>query len=224
MERTTFREGLKKSVPIMMGYIPIAIAYGVLGMKAGIPPHLVVLMSVIIYAGASQFMAISLLTTGIAPWTAILSVGVVNFRMLVMGLSFHSKVETTLPSRILLSLGLTDETFAMLSMEENLHPAFAKGVMLGSYLSWILGAVLGILFGNFLPAFLSGGLGIGLYTLFIYLLIQALDGRWKLLGIPLASIFLNIVLSVWIADGIALVLAILGGALVGIFLGGDGLE
>jgi 4-azaleucine resistance transporter AzlC len=216
-----FYQGLKSSFPIMTGYIPIAMAYGVIGIQAGIPAWVIISMSIFVYAGASQFMAINLFTLGTSPWEMAMAIGVLNFRHVVMGLSFQNRITLPQSDRILTSLGLTDETFAFLSLDKNLNGPYAKGVMLGSYLSWVLGAVAGILFGNILPGILSQGLEIAIYTLFITLLVSSLKVNPKLLYVPVVSMAANTIITPYLSSGLAILVSILVGAAAGTLLGGD---
>jgi len=216
----TFLSGLKGSAPIMTGYIPIAIAYGVIGIQEGIPPWVLLSMSILIYAGASQFMAINLFSMGISPIEMMFTIGVINLRHIVMGISFQNRFAFSFKDRILSSLGLTDETFATLSLRKDLAPAYMRGVMVGSYGSWIFGAVMGILFGHVLPPILSQGLAIAIYVLFITLLTASLKGRWKIVYIPLSSMMAHLLLSTILPSGLSIVLSILIGAIIGSIQGG----
>ncbi len=221
IEKRTFTQGIKSSIPIMTGYIPIAIAYGVIGIKAGLPAWVIISMSVFIYAGASQFMAINLFTLGTAPLEMMIAVGVLNLRHVVMGMSFQNRINISFTDRILTSLGLTDETFAFLSLDNDLNGAYAKGVMFGSYLSWVIGAAAGILFGNILPDIISQGLEIAIYTLFITLLVSSLKVSGNMLYVPLVSMITNSIISQRLSSGLSILISILAGAVAGMIFGGD---
>ncbi|MFH5836112.1 AzlC family ABC transporter permease [Proteiniclasticum sp. C24MP] len=217
----SFHDGVKNSFPIMTGYVPIAMAYGVIGIQAGIPAWVIISMSIFIYAGASQFMAINLFTIGTSPWEMAMAIGVLNLRHVVMGLSFQNRTTLTQTDRVITSLGLTDETFAFLSLDQNLNGPYAKGVMLASYLSWVLGAVAGIVFGNILPSILSQGLEIAIYTLFITLLVSSLKGTRKLFYVPVVSMLTNIIITPVLSSGLSILVSILAGAMAGTLWGGD---
>lgn len=219
-----FNEGIRASIPIVTGYVPIAIAYGVLGVKSGIPASAIIAMSIFIYGGASQFMAITLFLAGTAPIEMAIATGMLNIRHFVMELSFHKKLEAGFRDKILTSLGLTDETFAFLALENSPSPDYAKGVMLSSYLSWIGGTVIGALSGNFIPEVISKGMSIGLYTLFITLLVSALRGRLRLIFIPLTGMFVNSVVSRFLSPGMSILISITLASLVGAWFGGESIE
>lgn len=219
-----FREGIRSSLPIVTGYVPIAIAYGVLGVKSGIPASVIIAMSIFIYGGASQFMAISLFAAGTAPIEMAIATGMLNIRHFVMELSFHKNLHTGLKNKILTSLGLTDETFSFLSLETSPSPEYSKGIMLASYLAWIGGTVIGALSGNFIPEVLSKGMSIGLYTLFITLLLSGLRGKLRLVFIPLAGMLVNTVVSTFLSPGMSILISITLASLLGAFFGGETIE
>jgi len=215
-----FRRGIRRSFPIIAGYLPISIAYGVIGIRSGIPAWVIVSMSLFIYAGAGQFMAVNLFALGVAPLEMILGIGVLNFRHFVMGLSLQSRIKSNLPDRLLLSLGMTDETFTLLSLEREIDPAYAKGIMLGAYGSWISGTVAGILFGNILPNIIASGLEIAIFALFISLLVSSLEDKGSLISIPAVSMITNSIFSRMLPSGISILLSILLGAFSGALSGG----
>ncbi len=67
-----FREGVKDALPVVLGYLPVGIAFGLLARNAGVTPSEVGLMSLLVYAGASQFLAIEMIYKGIT-WLPFLS-------------------------------------------------------------------------------------------------------------------------------------------------------
>jgi 4-azaleucine resistance transporter AzlC len=219
-----FRQGIRDSLPIVTGYVPIAIAYGVLGVKSGIPASAIVAMSIFIYGGASQFMAITLFLAGTAPIEMAIATGMLNIRHFVMELSFHKNLKAGFQDKVLTSLGLTDETFAFLALESSPSPDYSKGVMLSSYLSWIGGTVIGALSGNFIPEVVSKGMSIGLYTLFITLLVSALRGKLRLIFIPLTGMLVNSVFSRFLSPGMSILISITLASLIGAWFGGESIE
>ena len=166
-------------------------------------------------------MAINLFTLGTSPWEMAIAVGVLNLRHVVMGLSFQSRIKLDLRDRLLTSLGLTDETFAFLSLDKNMNASYVKGVMLGSYVSWISGAIAGILFGNILPSIISQGLEIAIYTLFITLLVSSLKINSRLFYVPIVSMLTNIIITPIVSGGLSILLSIIVGAMAGTVFGGD---
>src|SRR5699024_1431641 len=110
------RKGITIGFPIMLGYLPIAITYGVLAKQAGMTLTELTLMSVMVFAGASQFMGANMIAVGAGALEIIVATFVLNFRHFVMSLSFMNRLRNlSLKWKAPLSLGLTDETFAMSS-------------------------------------------------------------------------------------------------------------
>src|SRR5699024_7851079 len=115
------KEGFKASLPIALGYIPVAITSGVLAMQAGMSLLEVSLMSALVYAGASQFMGANMIAVQATAIEIIVATFVLNFRHFIMSLSFANTVRETVPlrGRFLLSLGLPDESFAVAAIEKD---------------------------------------------------------------------------------------------------------
>ena len=92
--------------------------------------------------------------------------------------------KTSLPIRLLLSFGLTDEVFAMSITDKKINkltPSFFAGLALFSYLSWNVGSALGIVFSSILPSIVSKSLGVSLYAMFIGLLVPNMKKSIRLL-------------------------------------------
>ena len=194
-----FQAGLSAGWPICLGYIPIGLAFGVLAQKAGMTPLEIGLMSILVFAGSSQFIAVSMLAAGASSLAIIMTTFMVNLRHVLMSSSlavFLEKVNRTKIS--LFAYGVTDESFAVN------HPRWDQGkwdinralvVNHSANLIWIAATVLGGVGGQFIPA---GALGIdyALIAMFICLLIFQLKSR------------IHVITAV-IAGGVAVILAVL---------------
>lgn len=84
---TSIKEGMGASWPICVGYFPLGFAFGVLAQKAGFDMLDIALMSVLVYAGSSQFIAVAMLSSGAAPASIVLTTFMVNLRHVLMGSS-----------------------------------------------------------------------------------------------------------------------------------------
>src|SRR5699024_6281116 len=107
--KAMFQRGLQAGFPIILGYIPVAITFGVLAAQGGLSLIQLTMMSALVYAGASQFMGVNMIVAGSAAVEIIVATLVLNFRHFIMSLSFMNDVKETvsMKSRIGLSLGLT---------------------------------------------------------------------------------------------------------------------
>ncbi|MCK8818021.1 AzlC family ABC transporter permease [Natroniella sulfidigena] len=197
--KPSFLAGIKKGIPIALGYIPIGITFGLMANSAGIPYYISIMMSLFVFAGASQFIAVNLLMLHTGAWEIILTTLIINLRHFLMSASLSQKLNPALSNRwrSLLAFGVTDETFSVASLEsnENLGPQFLLGLNLISYGAWNLGTILGVLLGTNLPELIQNSMGIGLYAMFIGLLVPSLKKSPPILIIALIAIISNSLLD-----------------------------
>ena len=170
--RNEMKEGLVSAIPVIIGYTPVAIAFGLLAKNNGITFGDTSLFSIIVYAGASQFMALDLIQAGVSTGSIILATLLLNLRHLMMSASLSMKLVDAKKSYLpLVAFGITDETFSVLSFKDGrLSLPFAIVVNILSYFSWISGTIVGFLVGEILPKSLQSSLSIGLYAMFAALL------------------------------------------------------
>jgi len=191
----SFIHGLKAGLPIALGYIPIAIAFGVLSKSLNIPSYISILMSFIIFAGASQFVGVNLISIGASMGEIILTTFILNFRHFLMSSSLSQRIKGNTPKSILgiLAFGITDETFAIASLQkdEKLSPGFILGLNIIAFTSWNIGTWLGILISSGLPEFLKNGMGIALYAMFIGLLTPSLRKSRSVLTVASVAAIVN---------------------------------
>src|SRR5690349_9628755 len=111
IKQSDFLMGMKVGVPVAVGYIPIAIAFGLLAKTAEVPNQITILMSFLIYAGASQFIGVNLLVLGASYSEIILTTFILNLRHFLMTAALAQKVNADVSKtwRSLLAFGITDE-------------------------------------------------------------------------------------------------------------------
>ncbi|WP_110111987.1 AzlC family ABC transporter permease [Bacillus sp. CGMCC 1.16541] len=219
-----FIKGVTAATPIMIGYLPIGITFGLLAKQAELSLYELTAMSVFVFAGASQFMAANMIAGGIGVVEIIVATFILNFRHFIMSLSVMNALKVIpLRFKVLMSAGLTDETFALSSMnidkvkEEKSH-YFYLGLISASYFTWVFGSFLGGLVGGFIPHALSQSMTIALYVMFIALLVPSVKKEWRLGVIALISMIFNYGFSQFMSSGWAIVFATLLGGFSGIFL------
>ena len=164
----------KLTIPVLMGYIPLGMAFGLLLSKLMIPWYYALIMSVFVFAGSGQFLLLTLL----ASHATILEIGIatflLNLRHTFYGLSMVSTFKNFSWKKYYLIFGLTDETFALLKTsdvpEDNRQNAYLLITALNqSY--WIIGSVVGAVLGNIVP-FNYTGIEFSLTALFVVLSIE----------------------------------------------------
>ncbi|MBN1267244.1 MAG: AzlC family ABC transporter permease [Anaerolineales bacterium] len=224
MNTRQFFQGIKAGFAIGAGYFPIAVAFGALAMEAGLGIRDSALMSVLVFAGASQFMAAGMFLAGAGGLQIIAATFFVNLRHLVMSLSVHHRLEKTGRGiRALVSFGITDEMFAFLTLHTDSSPAainpfFTLGLNTTAYLGWVSGTVVGCLSAQIIPGEISTAMTFGLYALFIGLLMPSVQRSRAAAVVAGASMVLNTFFSLVLETGWAMVLATILGAVIGTFV------
>lgn len=191
--RQAWREALRQTLPVMFGYIPLGAAFGVLFTQLPLSPWLGLLMSVIILAGAGQFLAVALLGAGAGVTEVAVATLLLNSRHLFYGLSLLERFREAGIAKLYLIFGLTDETYSLLSSlprsgerDDKAARRNDQRLMLRitalNQLWWVLGTALGLAAGQL--TFDSSGIEFALTALFVVLGIEqwyALRERWPFL-------------------------------------------
>ena len=217
---TTLREGLSAGWPICLGYLPIGMAFGVLAQKAGLTPVQIGLMSILVFAGSSQFIAVSMLTAGASTPAIITTTFVVNLRHLLM--SSALAVYLRRAHRGLLALyayGVTDESFAVNLPRFNARTWTLSRALVVNHaanLTWFASTVAGGVGGRFIP---EGAFGIdyALIAMFICLLIYQIKRRIHLLTAVMAGL-LAVGLALAVPGNTYIVIASVLAATVGVII------
>ncbi|HAE92039.1 MAG TPA: autotransporter [Tissierella sp.] len=192
------KQGVLASLPIVIGYFPIAMAFGLLSKNTDISFRDTSLLSMMVYAGASQFMALDLIKVGVSTGSIILATFLLNLRHMMMSASlaveFQDMNKRHLP---VVAFGITDETFSVISFnKENINLPFVLTINILSYISWVLGTVAGYLVGQILPASLQSSLSIGLYAMFAALLFPEIKKSRNVLFLSIISSIVYLLLFV----------------------------
>jgi len=170
------KQGIKDALPIVLGYLPLGMAFGVLAKEAGLSVMQATMMSVLCFTGAGQYITIGIMQAGGAIITIIIANFLVNLRYLLFSASTVPYLKERMPvfTASLLSYGLTDETYAVAMSHYQDHPATAAymaGLNLTSHLGWIGGTLLGALLGSFITNTDKFGLDFALPAMYTCLLI-----------------------------------------------------
>jgi len=213
---------VKASIPIFIGYIPAAMAFGILSKGAGISLLECFLFSAMVFAGASQFIALNLLLTGMGPGGVILTTLLVNFRHFLMSASLASRVDDiTRRFHFLFAFGVTDEVFSVLSFKEGkLSKSLILILQFSAYSAWVSGTIVGYVLGGFMPEALTNSMGIALYALLLAILLPEMKKSTKSLILAISAGVLNTILIKLdvLPNGWSIIICIITIALVGAFI------
>ena len=178
MDSKSFLLGLKKTVPLIVGVIPFGLAYGIMGSQAGLTIAEITFMSMTVFAGAAQFMAVEMISQNVGLVFIVVSTLLINLRHILMGLSLSQYLNKLKNGWLyLLAFGMTDENYAVTinhyqnSGRDEGDPWFMLGSSFGMYVFWIGSSIIGGLLGYSIKDPLSWGLDFAMPATFLSLLI-----------------------------------------------------
>ncbi|MFS1516945.1 AzlC family ABC transporter permease [Bacillus sp. SCS-151] len=217
-----FLKGSRVALPIAIGYFPIAVTFGMIAVQSGLSLWHSTFMSIAVFAGASQFMAASMVMVNATVIEIIVATFVLNFRHFIMSMSFINKLNhIPIKWKALLSFGITDETFSVFSLQGKEKDAtnhfFILGIFATAYVSWIAGTLVGGLFSSIFPPVISQGMSVGLYAMFIALVVPVARKSRLVLCIVVISMVICTFASMIVSSGWAIVIATLISSLIGVF-------
>jgi predicted branched-subunit amino acid permease len=164
-----FLRGIGDQLPLQLGVVPFGLVFGVLGIASGLSPLQTILMSSIVFGGASQVVFAQLWATGTSPLIVGSSVAVINLRHMLYSAAVAKYLRPlSLRWRIILGYLLTDEAFAISikRFETTDRPELAHYHLLGSgltlWMCWQIATVMGVMAGATIPDELNLGFAIPL--------------------------------------------------------------
>ncbi len=148
--------GIKDALPLMGGYVSVAVSFGVIALQSGFSIWETIAISTLIYAGASQFLFVAMVASGAPIWLVIALTLLINARHVVYGPNLAPYISKS-PWWIALMHGLTDQIFALADtrlpqLESNHRLAWFSGATLIAWMSWVGGTALGAIMGGELIA------------------------------------------------------------------------
>lgn len=177
---TTYAQGLRAAAPVVLGYMPIGFAFGVLARTSGFSVAEVGLMSLLLYAGSGQFIGTSMIAAGSAPASVISTIFLINLRHLLMSAALVPSLGRNKAwQNSLLAHEITDETFAVNTAILQGRPttaSFVAGLHNASHLAWFSATVTGALVGQVAGNTEALGLDFALPAMFVGLLVPNLRG------------------------------------------------
>jgi 4-azaleucine resistance transporter AzlC len=217
----SLRAAWTQALPVVFGYLPIGFAFGILARKAGISTGNTLAMSLLVYAGSAQLIAVGLFASGASPFSVILTTFVVNLRHLLMSAALSPYLRTWKKMPIaVFAYELTDETFGLHSVrfpQAGARPGEAIPVNLISQAAWVTGTLLGVAAGNLVADVRPFGLDYALVAMFVALLVFQIKGKKTLAVAVLSGLLSTVLLLVGVSQW-NVILATLVGATFGVLL------
>jgi len=176
----SFSQGVKDCVPTLIGYISIGIAMGIVGAASNLSILEVALLSILVYAGAAQFIICALLVSG-SPFSVIVfTTFIVNLRHFLLSMTIAPSFKNySLLKNFGIGTLLTDESFGVaankIAKKEMINASWMNGLNLTAYFFWILSCTLGAVFGKWISNPEVLGLDFSLTAMFLALLVLQLE-------------------------------------------------
>lgn len=173
------RRALRASLPVMAGYLVLGAGFGMIMQSKGLGLLCALSMSVFIYAGSMQYVAIGLITGGASYLTVALTTLLVNARHLFYGISVVDKYRGAGAYKPYLAFSLTDETYSLIvgageDIPESDRPRYYFAVSALDQLYWVVGSAVGSLIGSLIP-FSTDGMDFALTALFVTIFVD----QWR---------------------------------------------
>lgn len=176
VSKDTVKRAFTATIPVMTGYLVLAIGFGILLKTKGYGVGWSIAMSGLIYAGSMQYLATDLLCGGAGLLTTAVTTLMVNARHLFYGISMVERYQNTGKKKPYLIFALTDETYSLVCSEESVKGIkepkeyyFLVSLFNQSY--WVLGSIIGSLLGNIIP-FNVEGIDFALTALFVTIFVE----------------------------------------------------
>ncbi len=174
MKQIGFKDGVKDSIPIALGYLSVAFSVGIEASSAGLTPFQAALLSLLNVTSAGEAAGISIISAGGSYIEMAMAQLIINLRYSLMSLSLSQKMDKSfsLFHRFILSFAVTDEIFAAAAGKPGqINRRFMYGLIILPILFWTAGTFLGAAAGQILPPSVENALGIALYSMFIAIVI-----------------------------------------------------
>ena len=192
-----YLRGLKAGVPIGLGYLPVSFSLGILAVSLGFHVWQAVVISMLTLTSAGQLSGIHTMCMPGQYLEMLISQLTINVRYSFMSVCLSQKTDSRFKGiyRLLLGFFMTDEIFAVASMEKSVSRSFFFGLSTAPFFGWTIGTLLGAVAGNILPAIIISALGVAIYGMFVAIVVPvAIDDRKTALCV-LASVAMSCLFS-----------------------------
>lgn len=172
--KTWFQKGVKDGIPIALGYFAVSFTLGITAKNAGLTALQAMLASFTLNASAGEFVGFTLIAAGASYLEVAIMEFVANARYLLMSCALSQKLpsDTPLLHRLIIGYDVTDEIFGIsIAVPGKLNPFYTFGAIAIAVPGWSIGTYLGVVMGNILPANIVSALSVGLYGMFIAIII-----------------------------------------------------
>lgn len=219
-----FVKGMRHGIPIMLGYLSVSFGFGILAVQSGLTAWAAAAISITNLTSAGQAAGVMIIAAGGTLVEMVLTQLIINIRYSLMAMSLSQRLDSsfTTPHRLAASYGITDEIFAVASVQPFLiTPAYMYGLIAVSAFGWCVGTVLGAVAGQLLPTVVTEAMGILLYGMFLAIIIPPARRQRRILFVVLLAAVISTLfyyLLPAVTSGFAIIISAVAAAAVGALL------
>ncbi|MDD3402879.1 MAG: AzlC family ABC transporter permease [Hespellia sp.] len=195
-----FRKGMKDGMPIALGYFAVAFTLGITARNAGLNALQATLASLTLNASAGEYVGFTLIAAGAGYVEIAIMELVANARYLLMSCALSQKLSEDVPlwQRLLIGYDVTDEIFGIsIGVPGKLNPFYTFGAIVVAVPGWSGGTFLGVVLGNVLPLRAVSALSVGLYGMFLAIIIPAAKKEKIVAVLIMISFGLSFLVNKW---------------------------
>lgn len=193
-----FKKGMQHGIPISLGYLAVSFTLGIAAKNAGMTAFQATITSMLVNASAGQFAGFTLIAAQAGYLEMAVMILVANARYLLMSCSLSQKLspDTKFYHRLLIGFDVTDEIFGVsMAYPGKLNPFYTYGVIAVALPGWAAGTCFGVLCGNVLPSNVVSALSVGLYGMFLAIIIPPARKNKIIAGLVVISMLASFLFS-----------------------------
>lgn len=218
----SFTRGIRAGIPIGMGYLSVSFTFGIMAVSYGFSWWQAVLISMTTLTSAGQFAGIGVMLNPGQYIEMLVSQLTINVRYSFMSISLSQKTDSKFSGvyRWLFGFFMTDEIFAVASMEKSVSRSFFAGLSVMPFLGWTLGTLFGALLGNILPDSLMSALSLAIYGMFVAIVVPEMKKSREvvivvILALVISCMFYYLPVLKKISSGISISICAIVAAIIG---------
>lgn len=224
----TFKQGVKACIPTLLGYAGVGLSFGIVAVASGFSLLEIILLCLLVYAGAAQFIICALVIAGTPISAIVLTAFIVNSRMFLLSMTLAPSYKSYgLLNRIGLATLVTDETFGVAVTPhlkgEKINDRWLHGLNITAYLFWTFACIVGAIFGKYIHNPDALGLDFAITAMFIFLAISQFESinrsKFKIYVVLIVCVIvMMLLLSLFMPSYLAIIIASTLTAVLGVVM------
>ena len=188
-----FRRGMSDGLAIGLGYLSVSFSFGIMAVTSGLAWWQAVLISLTNLTSAGQVAGVGIMSASGGLIEMAIAQFVINIRYSLMGMSQKTDESMNFPARLISSFFITDEIFGVAVTKEKVGFRYMVGLGFYPVIGWTTGTLLGAVLGNIMPPFVTNSLAIGIYGMFVAIVLPVCRRSKIVAGVSTLSVILAVV-------------------------------